>query len=190
MDQKIVPCDFCGAAIQGWEFENGRAVVLLKRTYCPRCIDERIRKKRRTSSSSSSHLPPADPLDAAPARWKPLVVCVDDDRPVLSSLRRLLRAEPYDLWTTPDPEEALGWIRTREVHVVVADYRMPVMSGSSLLHVIRATSPNTGRLMLTSFPEDPCVLAGAEMSLMRICAKPWDDVELRQTIRELLPAMP
>lgn len=59
----------------------------------------------------------------------PRVVCIDDEPHVLASLKRLLRGEPYELRTTTDPEEALIWIREDGAAVVVADYRMPRMSG-------------------------------------------------------------
>jgi response regulator RpfG family c-di-GMP phosphodiesterase len=64
---------------------------------------------------------------------------------------------------------------------------MPEMSGTSLLQVVKATSPRTARIMLTGYAGDPEVLAGEENQLMEICAKPWNDEELKRTIRERLP---
>jgi FixJ family two-component response regulator len=36
-----------------------------------------------------------------------VIVCVDDDRGVLSALYRLLRGESYEIITTGDPERAV-----------------------------------------------------------------------------------
>lgn len=121
---------------------------------------------------------------------RPLVLCIDDEKPILSALARLLRREPYDVVTTDDPEEALDRIRTGDVSLVVADYRMPGISGTSLLQVAKAASPSTVRIMLTGYPTDGWIRAAEENGLMRVCTKPWDDVELRQIIREELSLGP
>jgi len=117
---------------------------------------------------------------------RPVVLCIDDEKPILSALTRLLGREPYELVTTDNPEEALDRIRTGGVSLVVADYRMPGMSGTSLLQVIKAASPSTGRIMLTGYPRDAWIQAAEENGLMRVCTKPWDDAELKQLIRKQL----
>jgi hypothetical protein len=42
-------CDFCSGPVGEADLETGRAIILLGRTYCPRCIDEEIRKGRTES---------------------------------------------------------------------------------------------------------------------------------------------
>jgi len=123
---------------------------------------------------------------AADAPGKPLVVLVDDEPPILSSLARLLRAEPYELRTTTDPEEALEWVRTGEVALLVADYRMPQMSGTTLLQLAKSCSPATARMMLTGYPGETLVIAVKEAGLMHLVGKPWDDEALKRKIRDLL----
>jgi response regulator RpfG family c-di-GMP phosphodiesterase len=123
---------------------------------------------------------------AARASGPPLVVCVDDEPQILSALARLLRAEPYEFRTTVDPEEALEWVRTQEVAVLIADYRMPGMSGTTLLQIVKATSPRTERLMLTGYPGETLVIVAGETGLMHLVGKPWDDQVLKGKIRSLL----
>lgn len=119
-------------------------------------------------------------------RRRPVVLCIDDEKPVLSALTRLLRREPYEVLTTDDPEQALDRVRSGGVSLVVADYRMPGMSGTSLLQVIKAASPSTIRVMLTGYPEDGWIRAAEENGLMRVCTKPWDDGEFKQILRDEL----
>ena len=38
-------CDFCGAGIPKSDFEQGRAVVVLRKTYCRNCLDRAVRQK-------------------------------------------------------------------------------------------------------------------------------------------------
>jgi response regulator RpfG family c-di-GMP phosphodiesterase len=124
-----------------------------------------------------------DRPEAPPLARRHLVVCVDDDAVVLSALRRLLRNEPYDVVFTENPEEALDVVRTRDVSLLIADYRMPDMSGTGLLQLVRSSSPATVRLLLTGYPRATWVLKAEERQLMHaVYGKPWDNQQLREVI--------
>jgi DNA-binding NtrC family response regulator len=118
---------------------------------------------------------------------RPLVVAIDDDASVLSAISRVLQGEPYDFVATNNPDEVLDLVRTRRVDLVLADYRMPVLSGTSLLQVVKATSPSTRRLLLTAYPRAMWVLRAQEKDVMdTILEKPWDNDGLRIYIRNCL----
>ena len=115
-----------------------------------------------------------------------LVVLVDDDPEILAALGRLLRDEDFDVLSTVDPQEALEWIRTRDVGVLLADDRMPVMSGTSLFHLAKSSSPKTARIMLTGYAGEGLVVHARKQGLFLVFAKPWDDRELKRVIRDRL----
>lgn len=125
------------------------------------------------------------PRGPDPAR--PVVVCIDDDPPVLAAIRRLLRREPYEVITTVDPGCVLNLISEREVHLIVADQRMPAMAGTELLKRVREVSPSTIAVILTGHA-DLSDIAGAmnDGAVDRLIRKPWNDEEFRRMIRELL----
>lgn len=108
---------------------------------------------------------------------RPLVVCVDDEAPVLRALQRTLGRSPYDLRTTSRPEEALRWSRERTLDVLVTDQRMPGMAGTELVEAVRERSPETSWIVLTAYP-DPAIRP--------LILKPWDDAALRRTVDELV----
>lgn len=110
------------------------------------------------------------------------MVFADDDPKTLLALERTLRHEPYDLHLTTDPQKALEWIRSRNVSVVVSDYRMPEMCGTTLLEFALAYSPRTARILLTGFPGEHPVRQAREAGMLTLSAKPWDDRELRRMI--------
>jgi DNA-binding NtrC family response regulator len=120
-----------------------------------------------------------------PARKK-VVVVVDDEPAILDSLRRLLRREPYELVTTSDPLEALKWIETRDVSVLIADERMPAMRGVDLLKTVRERAPATTRVVLTGYPNSGMIIERVNKGIQRLITKPWNDEELKRTIRELI----
>jgi DNA-binding NtrC family response regulator len=117
---------------------------------------------------------------------RPLVLCVDDEPQILNALTRLLRREEIELRTTGDPEMALEWTRTREVALLIADFRMPLMSGTTLLQLVKDASPRTRRIMLTGYPGESTVISAGAAGLMDLVGKPWDDEALKQMILERL----
>jgi DNA-binding NtrC family response regulator len=117
----------------------------------------------------------------------PVVVCVDDEPAVLSSLQRLLRNEPYRVMTTGKPEEAMTWVLEKRARIVIVDQRMPGMSGLELLELVRSCSPSTARVMLTGQSDLSGVLKRTKLEAIdRLLRKPWDGDELKGTLRSLL----
>lgn len=117
---------------------------------------------------------------------RPLMVILDDEPRILSSLARLLRHDPLELLTTEDPNLALEWIRTREVTLVMADYRMPVLDGILFLEAVREISPSTFRFLITGYPGESVVLKCLKEGLLELIAKPWDNDRLRRSILQRL----
>jgi DNA-binding NtrC family response regulator len=115
-----------------------------------------------------------------------VVVTVDDEPAILTSLRRLLRNEPYELMTTLRPAEALEWIDQMDVSMVIADQRMPEITGTDLLRSIRERSPGTIRVMLTGFPDRKAIQQRVNQDIQRLITKPWQADALKVTIRDML----
>ncbi len=115
-----------------------------------------------------------------------VVVCVDDEPEILSALRRSLRAEPYELLTTEDPERVLRWVRTRDVSLVITDQRMPRMEGTELLEKVSKRSPSTARMILTAYAGGTIGTPGLRHWTECMISKPWDNRMLRKTIRQIL----
>jgi FixJ family two-component response regulator len=122
------------------------------------------------------------PLDA-----KHVVVFVDDEQPVLDALARLLRHEPYEVLTFRSPQEALRRLERGDVSLLVADQRMPEMSGTELLRAARRRFPQTPRAMLTAYADfDAVTQAVNEAGIQKYLRKPWDDEQFKDVLRRLL----
>lgn len=116
-----------------------------------------------------------------------LVVCVDDEPAILNALHRSLGSEPYRLMMTTDPREALGWVEHMAVALIICDERMPGMNGTELVKAIHDRSPQTRRLILTGYADlDAARRAINEGRIHRLLDKPWDEDQLRGTVRLLL----
>ena len=80
------------------------------------------------------------------------VLFVDDDPPVLSSLRRLLRKEPWHLLFANCAKEGLDLLTEHPVDLVVSDMRMPEMDGAGFLRKIKDLYP---QLIMLDFYDEP-----------------------------------
>lgn len=115
-----------------------------------------------------------------------VVVFVDDQPEILSSLRRLLRDETYEVRTTTSPDEALRWVGAGDVSVLVTDERMPTMRGTDLLERASKSSPRTVRVVLTGYPGSYTLHYGLSHGVDWLISKPWNDEALRLTVRQLI----
>ena len=113
------------------------------------------------------------------------VLFVDDEINILKALQRLLRSEDMTVLSASRGEEALGMLEQHEVQVVVSDQRMPEMRGVDFLSRVRERRPDVVRMMLTGYTEmDVAVDAINRGEIYRLITKPWNDDELKATIRQ------
>ncbi len=116
---------------------------------------------------------------------KHAVLFVDDEDNVLDGFRRSLRQQPYRLYTARSGEEAMRILKARDMDVIVADERMPGMSGSDLLAWVTKNCPQVMRIMLTGqATTEAAIRAINEGTVYRFCTKPCDTVELAIIIRK------
>jgi two-component system response regulator HupR/HoxA len=116
---------------------------------------------------------------------KPVVLCVDDDLAILSSLRRQLRDEPYELVTAGSAAQALAALRRHPVSVIISDERMPEATGSELLAEVRERWPWIGRVILTAYPGQDIVARSFDAGADFLLYKPWDGETLKRMVRKL-----
>ena len=113
------------------------------------------------------------------------VLFVDDEVNILKAVKRLLRHEPWEVLCASRPQEALELLDTQAVQVVVSDQRMPEMSGVDLLAAVRERHPDVVRMMLTGYTEmNVAVEAINRGEIFRLITKPWNDEELKATLRQ------
>jgi len=88
-------------------------------------------------------------VSGAHASDRPIVLCVDDDRPLLDLIERHLSSD-YRVLVSDSGEGAIEILaQTPGTSVVIADMKMPKMDGVTLLAKIRVQSPAVVRIMLT-----------------------------------------
>ncbi len=111
---------------------------------------------------------------------------VDDDVAILGGLRRMLRGmrEEWDMRFAPGGAEALVAIAADPPDVVVADMRMPGISGAQLLARVRDEHPEIIRLILSGYSDQDLVMQTL-MVAHQFLAKPCTPAALRATIERV-----
>lgn len=113
------------------------------------------------------------------------LVFIDDELNILSSIKRTLRKEGYEIFTTDDPEQVFKWVQEDEIATVVSDQRMPKMEGVDVLEKVRTLSPDTTRIMLTGYSDIQAATKAINKSnVFRFLAKPWEDSELKEAVKQ------
>ncbi len=115
------------------------------------------------------------------------VLCVDDEPNILSSLRRLLRGEGYDVLLAPGGEAGLAILEAEHVDIIISDMRMPEMNGAQFLERVRAKWPDTIRLLLTGYADIQSILDAINRGeIYRYITKPWNDNDILLIVRHAL----
>ncbi len=113
------------------------------------------------------------------------VLFIDDEANILKALQRLLRNEPCRVLTASRGSEALEMLERERPQVVVSDQRMPEISGVDLLQAVRQRHPDVVRILLTGYTEmNVAVEAINRGEIFRLVTKPWNDEELKATLRQ------
>ncbi|MHB8618755.1 MAG: response regulator transcription factor [Chloroflexota bacterium] len=113
------------------------------------------------------------------------VLLVDDDPAVLSSLRRALTVEGYEVLVAEDGEQGLAAAASHEPELVVLDVMLPGIDGLTVCERLRAVSPMP-ILMLTARDTVPDRVAGLDHGADDYLVKPFAVDELLARARALL----
>jgi DNA-binding NtrC family response regulator len=126
---------------------------------------------------------------------KDVILCVEDEKYVLSSLKAELKdafGKEYLIECAENGEEALEIIEeiteeNREMPVVISDYIMPGMKGDELLAEVHKLLPRTRKVMLTGQADAEAVgKVVNNAGLYRYITKPWDVNDLVITVKNAI----
>lgn len=120
---------------------------------------------------------------------KPRILFVDDEKAVLSGIRRGLsaKADAWEMIFYSNPKDAFEAARNDGFDVIVTDLRMPELSGLDLLKALRKEGVATQAIILTGSGDmQSAMQAINDVSAFRYYTKPCPLAELAKGIDEAL----
>ncbi len=114
---------------------------------------------------------------------RPKILVVDDEQSSLNAINRVLRTS-FEVLLSLNGFSALEILRQQTVDVILADQRMPEMSGVSLFEKAMTIQPDATRVMITGYTDiDAIIEAINRGKVFYYISKPWEPEELRLVIQ-------
>ena len=108
------------------------------------------------------------------------------DTDILAALKRCLRREGYEILTVDSPLDGVVVLEERAVDLVMSDHKMPGMSGLDFLAKAARLRPEARRILITGWPGEVSREVMDRLQVRALITKPWDDTELKNTLRRVL----
>ena len=113
------------------------------------------------------------------------VLYLDDEEPNLSAFKATFR-RTHSVRTTNSAEEAMAMIAKEEPNIIIADQRMPKISGVEFFQKVCQTNPDPQRILLTAYTSSQTVIDAVNHGhIDRYLVKPWDREIMEDTLENV-----
>ncbi len=110
------------------------------------------------------------------------ILVVDDDRPMIKLLEKVLKNADYEVTATTDPFKVLEIIKNESnlIDVLLSDINMPEMTGLQLIKSVRDIDPNIVSIIVTGFASSENTIEALRGGAFNIIQKPFqlDEIQL------------
>jgi len=111
---------------------------------------------------------------------------VDDEAPLRQVLVHLMRGDGFECYEAGNGREALDFLETQRVTLVISDLRMPKVDGIELLREIRARYPDTAVILITAVADVDVAVKCLAIGAMDYLTKPFHLEEVRARVSQAL----
>jgi DNA-binding NtrC family response regulator len=119
-----------------------------------------------------------------------MILVIDDDRAVRSSLNLLLKQAGYKTMLAEGPEEALAITKAESPDLFVMDMNFSVSTtgeeGLRLLKEIKTISPRAPVILITAWGSIPLAVEGMKAGAADFITKPWNNEHFLQSVKTAL----
>lgn len=114
------------------------------------------------------------------------LLIVDDQKGVRRLLEELFEKEGYEVSVASDGRESLDRVKESMPDLILMDMKMPNMNGLEASQEIFKINPDIPIIMMTAYGEMEVVQKALEIGVKRYITKPFDIVDLRNLVSEVL----
>jgi response regulator RpfG family c-di-GMP phosphodiesterase len=114
---------------------------------------------------------------------KHTLLVVDDEPDVCDSVHDLLRRE-FRVLKAHSADEGFRLLQSEEVHLIMTDQRMPLVTGVDFLTKVKARRPQAIRMLFTGYADLDSIIAAINQGhIFQFLRKPWQPDELLDAVR-------
>ncbi len=111
------------------------------------------------------------------------ILLIDDDPLDLMLLTEASKDAGYQILTATNGAEAISIFKQTPIAVIVADYRMPGISGIEILAKAQEITPESSRILITGNEASQTLVQAINVGqVSQILSKPWNQVTILQAL--------
>ena len=119
-----------------------------------------------------------------------MILIIDDDSAVRSSLSFMLKRAGYEVKTAPSPREAMDIVRTEAPALILMDMNFTLSTtgeeGLTLLKQVKVFRPDVPVILMTAWGSIQLAVQGMQAGAFDFITKPWNNAALLQRIETAL----
>jgi len=119
-----------------------------------------------------------------------MILVIDDDIAVRTSLLLLLKSEGYDAVSAEEPAEAIKIIKKKSPELIILDLNFSIdtsgSEGMDLLAIIKVFNSTIPVILITGWGSIELAVQGMKLGANDFINKPWNNEHLIQTVKTLL----
>jgi DNA-binding response OmpR family regulator len=117
-------------------------------------------------------------------RYRFRILVVDDDADIRMLILDILEGEDYEVYPFATGEQALHALQRQRFDVILADIKMPRVSGLDLLDYVHDRKLDTRVILITAYASVRTAIKAVRGDAFDYLTKPFSLDELRQRVRE------
>lgn len=119
-----------------------------------------------------------------------MILIIDDDSAIRSSLSFMLKRAKYEVQAVPGPKEAMEVVHTVTPQLILMDMNFSLSTdgaeGLVLLKQVKLFCPDVPVILMTAWGSIPLAVQGMRAGAFDFITKPWNNAALMQRIETAL----
>lgn len=117
------------------------------------------------------------------------ILVVDDEENARVALSKILVHDGYEVSSASNGLEALNFLRSNEVELIITDLNMPEMNGLMFLRELNRSHPASNVIMITAYGEVESYLEAMTLGAFEYINKPVKYDDLKKVIDKIFNAV-
>lgn len=113
------------------------------------------------------------------------ILVVDDEENARVALSKILVHDGYEVWSAGNGVEALNFLRSKDVELIITDLNMPEMNGLMFLRELNRSHPASNVILITAYGEVESYLEAMTLGVFEYINKPVKYEDLRKVINKI-----